>query len=123
MLVTDAVMPAMCKPGFYRLGSVEVELQEGNRVVLRNAATGWLGLRLRMDHAIGNAVEMARISLREALAHGDCQSCTGVPDRRKTARTAAGRKGRSWFALDGRGIASLTVIETIVTANTVYTRE
>ena len=27
MLVTDAVMPALCAPGHYRLGEVEVELQ------------------------------------------------------------------------------------------------
>ena len=67
VLVTDAVMPAMCKPGFYRLGSVDVELQEGNRVVLRTE-NRLAGSALRFDEAIGNAVRMGSISLRDALS-------------------------------------------------------
>src|ERR1017187_6946925 len=35
VLVTDAVMPAMCKPGLYKLGEAPVELLPDNRVVLR----------------------------------------------------------------------------------------
>ena len=34
ILVTDAVMPAMCAPGNYRLGDIAVELKEDQRVVL-----------------------------------------------------------------------------------------
>ena len=67
VLVTDAVMPAMCKPGFYRLGTVDVELKEGNRVVLRNQER-LAGSALRLDEAIGNAMRMGAISLREALS-------------------------------------------------------
>ena len=60
-------MPAMCKPGFYRLGSVDVELKEGNRVVLRTE-NRLAGSALRFDEAIGNAVRMGAISLRDALS-------------------------------------------------------
>ena len=35
VLVTDAVMPAMCAPGLYSSGEVEVELKDDQRVVLR----------------------------------------------------------------------------------------
>ncbi|MEI9813957.1 MAG: hypothetical protein WDO18_15520 [Acidobacteriota bacterium] len=35
ILVTDAVMPALCEPGDYMLGEVAVELKADQRVVLR----------------------------------------------------------------------------------------
>ena len=35
VLVTDAVMPALCAPGDYRLGEVDVELKDDQRVVLK----------------------------------------------------------------------------------------
>ena len=34
VLITDAVMPAGCAPGVYRLGAMEVELHPGERVTL-----------------------------------------------------------------------------------------
>ncbi len=40
ILVTDAVAPAMCTPGPYMLGEVEVELKDDQRVVLRRIALG-----------------------------------------------------------------------------------
>ena len=67
VLVTDAVMPAMCQPGLYRLGQVDVELRSDGSVVLRGE-TRLAGSSLRMDRAIGNAVRLGGISLREALA-------------------------------------------------------
>src|SRR5207302_5345047 len=54
VLVTDAVMPAMCEPGPFRLGQVEVELREDGSVVLRGG-TRLAGSALRMDQAVGNA--------------------------------------------------------------------
>jgi N-acetylglucosamine-6-phosphate deacetylase len=66
VLVTDAVMPAMCEPGRYRLGQVEVELRPNGSVVI--AGTERLaGAALRLDHAIANSVRLAGVSLREAL--------------------------------------------------------
>jgi N-acetylglucosamine-6-phosphate deacetylase len=67
ILVTDAVMPAMCAPGFYKLGEVEVELNQFGRVQLRGG-TRLAGSSLRMDHAIGNVMRIARVSLTEAVA-------------------------------------------------------
>jgi len=67
ILITDAVMPAMCAPGPYRLGEVEVELKEDQRVVLRGG-TRLAGSSLRMDAAISNVMRAAKLSLTEAIA-------------------------------------------------------
>ena len=66
VLVTDAVAPAMCQPGPYKLGQVEVELKENGSVVLRGG-NRLAGSALRMDVAIGNTVRYADVSLREAI--------------------------------------------------------
>jgi N-acetylglucosamine-6-phosphate deacetylase len=66
VLITDAVMPAMCEPGPYKLGEVEVELKEDRRVVLRGG-TRLAGSSLRMDRAIENAMRAAGVSLTEAV--------------------------------------------------------
>jgi N-acetylglucosamine-6-phosphate deacetylase len=67
ILVTDAVMPALCAPGPYRLGEVEVELKDDQRVVLRGG-TRLAGSSLRMDVAISNVMRVAGLSLTEAIA-------------------------------------------------------
>jgi N-acetylglucosamine-6-phosphate deacetylase len=67
ILVTDAVMPAMCEPGLYRLGEVEVELKQDHRVVLRGG-TRLAGSSLRMDQAISNVMRIAGVTLTEAIA-------------------------------------------------------
>lgn len=65
ILITDSVMPAMCEPGFYQLGEVEVELKPDQRVVLRGGHR-LAGSSLRMDRAIENVVRMG-VGLRDAL--------------------------------------------------------
>jgi N-acetylglucosamine-6-phosphate deacetylase len=67
MLVTDAVMPALCAPGNYRLGEVEVELKDDQRVVLRGGSR-LAGSALRMDGAISNVMRQAGLTLTEAVA-------------------------------------------------------
>ena len=67
VLVTDAVMPALCPPGNYRLGEVDVELKDDQRVVLKGG-TRLAGSSLRMDVAISNVMRMAGLSLTEAIA-------------------------------------------------------
>ena len=67
ILVTDAVMPALCAPGPYRLGEVEVELKDDQRVVLRGG-TRLAGSSLRMHAAISNVMQVAGLSLTEAVA-------------------------------------------------------
>lgn len=119
VLVTDAVMPAMCDPGFYKLGQVDVELRTDGSVVLRGG-TRLAGSALRMDHAISNAIRLGSISLREALA-----MATVNPAR--VARIAGRQRGLSpgekadfvRFRWDDRA-GSMAVIETIVAGSTVY---
>jgi N-acetylglucosamine-6-phosphate deacetylase len=66
VLVTDAVMPALCTPGPYRLGEVEVELKDDQRVVLRGG-NRLAGSSLRMDTAISNVMRFAGLTLTEAV--------------------------------------------------------
>ncbi|MCZ2078224.1 MAG: amidohydrolase family protein [Bryobacterales bacterium] len=65
-IVTDAVMPAGCAPGRYKLGEVEVELHPGDRVTL--AGNNRLaGSALRMERGIENLMKLAGLSLTEAI--------------------------------------------------------
>ena len=66
-LVTDAVMPAGCEPGFYRLGEVDVELHADGSVRLRGG-TRLAGSALLMDRALENVMRLAGLSLAEAIA-------------------------------------------------------
>lgn len=66
VLITDAVAPAGCQPGPYRLGAVDVELHPEGRVTLRG--TGRLaGSALRMDRGVENLMRLAGLTLPEAL--------------------------------------------------------
>ncbi len=67
ILVTDAVMPAMCDPGEYLLGEIRVELKPDGRVV-RYGTDRLAGSTLRMDHAITNVMDVCGIQLHEAIA-------------------------------------------------------
>lgn len=119
ILVTDAVMPALCKPGFYRLGEVEVELRSNDSVVLRGQER-LAGSALRLDRAVANSIRLGEITLRDALA-----MATVNPAR--AGRIAARQRGLSpgekadlirfrWDALK----FSFEVMETIVAGSTVY---
>jgi len=66
VLITDAVMPAMCKPGRYLLGEVEVELHDDESVRLVGG-TRLAGSSLRMDRGVGNLMSIAGLSLAEAV--------------------------------------------------------
>lgn len=66
ILVTDAVMPAGCEPGLYRIGEVEVELDADGSV--RQRGGGRLaGSALLMHRGVENLMKLAGISLQEAL--------------------------------------------------------
>lgn len=67
VLITDAVAPAMCAPGNYQLGEVDVELLPDDRVVMRGG-TRLAGSSLRMDRGVGKLMELAGLSLLEAAA-------------------------------------------------------
>ncbi|MGH9583832.1 MAG: N-acetylglucosamine-6-phosphate deacetylase [Bryobacteraceae bacterium] len=119
VLVTDAVMPAMCLPGEYRLGQVDVELRENGSVVLRGG-TRLAGSVLRMDQAIANAARMGGISVSDALA-----MATVNPARagRITGRQRGLRPGEKAdfvrFRWDDAS-STITVLETVVAGETVY---
>lgn len=66
LLVTDAVMPAGCAPGCYKLGEVDVELHTDGSVRLLGG-TRLAGSALRMDRALENVMRMAGLNLREAV--------------------------------------------------------
>lgn len=66
LLTTDAVAPAGCAPGRYRLGEVDVELTADGRVLLADHSR-LAGSVLRMDCGIQNLMKLAGLSLREAL--------------------------------------------------------
>ncbi len=66
ILVTDAVMPAGCAPGRYKVGEVEIELHPGDRVTLAGQDR-LAGSALRMDRGIENLMRLAGLSLREAV--------------------------------------------------------
>lgn len=67
VLVTDAVMPAGCAPGRYRLGEVDVELHPDDRVTLVGKDK-LAGSSLRMDRGIENLMKFGGLTLLESLA-------------------------------------------------------
>jgi N-acetylglucosamine-6-phosphate deacetylase len=67
LLVTDAVMPAGCSPGAYRLGEVDVELHSDGSVRL-TGGTRLAGSALLMHHAITNVMKTAGLNLRDAIS-------------------------------------------------------
>lgn len=66
LLTTDAVAPAGCAPGRYRLGEVEVDLTPEGRVQIAGQSR-LAGSVLRMDRGIENLMRLAGLSLREAV--------------------------------------------------------
>ncbi|HTS78089.1 MAG TPA: amidohydrolase family protein [Bryobacteraceae bacterium] len=119
ILITDAVMPAMCPPGLYELGEVPVELREDGRVVLRGG-TRLAGSSLRMDRAIANVMRIAGLTLIEAVA-----MATVNPARvgRIVSRQRALRPGERGdivrFRLDPSGVE---VLETYMGGRRVFSR-
>jgi len=67
ILITDAVMPAGCAPGPYRLGEVDVEMHPDGSVRLKGG-TRLAGSALTMNRAIQNIIQQAGLSLRDAVS-------------------------------------------------------
>ena len=67
VFTTDAVMPAGCTPGRYKLGEVEVELHHpGDRVTLVGKDK-LAGSSLRPDRGVENLMRLVGLSLMEAI--------------------------------------------------------
>lgn len=119
VLVTDAVMPAMCQPGPYRLGQVEVELRSNGSVVMPGTAR-LAGSALRMDYAIGNAVRMGHIGLRDALTMATTNPArAGRIAGRQRGLTTGEKADLVKFRWDETA-SRLTVLETVVSGTKVY---
>ncbi len=122
VLVTDAVMPAMCPPGPYKLGQVDVELRDDGSVVLRGE-TRLAGSALRMDHAIGNSVRFGRLSLRESITMATVNPARAGRIARRQRGLAPGEKADLVrFHWDDNS-NELRVIETVVAGRTVYSAD
>jgi N-acetylglucosamine-6-phosphate deacetylase len=66
VLITDAVAPAGCEPGQYKLGEVEVILHPDGKVTLTNEMR-LAGSSLRMDRGIENLMRICGLTLRDAI--------------------------------------------------------
>jgi N-acetylglucosamine-6-phosphate deacetylase len=117
LLVTDAVMPAGCDPGLYRLGEVDVELH-GDGSVRLAGGTRLAGSALTMDRAVANIMRTAGLNLREAvtLATRNPARVGRVPSRQR-GLNPGDRADLVRFRLDqGR----LTILETFLNGVRVY---
>lgn len=83
ILVTDAVAPALCPPGIYRLGEQEVELLPERRVELTSSRR-LAGSALSLDRGIANAMQVAGLSVLEAtrLVTANPAAAMALEDRR-----------------------------------------
>jgi len=117
LLVTDAVMPAMCPPGPYKIGDIDVELKEDQRVVLRGQ-TRLAGSSLRMDHAVENVMRVAGLSLTEAITMATINPARvgRVGSRQRGLRTGERADLVRFRHVDGR----IEVLETFVSGRRVF---
>lgn len=117
VLVTDAVAPAMCDPGEYRLGEVDIELRADGRVTLRGGER-LAGSALRMDDAIANVVRMTGATLAEAVAMATRNPArVGRIGGRLRGIEPGARADLVRFVLEG---GRLRVLETFVQGERVY---
>lgn len=119
VLVTDASMPAMAKPGIYRLGDQDLELTEDGRVVLAGQ-TRLAGSALRMDEGISNVMRMTGISLVEAISMATRNPArVGRIAGRQRGITTGERADLVLFRYDA-DTKAIEVVQTIVGGKTVY---
>jgi N-acetylglucosamine-6-phosphate deacetylase len=121
VLVTDAVMPAMCLPGLYQLGHVSVELLDNGSVVLQGGDR-LAGSALRMDRAIANAVRLGRLSLRQAIAMATVNAARAGRIAGRQRGLSPGEKADLVRFKWVESPASLEVIETVVGGQRVFLR-
>ena len=119
VLITDAVMPAGCSPGPYKLGEVDVELHPDRSVRLRGG-TRLAGSALTMDYAIGKVIEFTGIGLREAIAMATTNPArVGRIASRQRGISVADRADLVRFEYDPTS-CRLRVLETWVSGERVY---
>lgn len=119
VLVTDAVMPAGCSPGRYRLGEVEVELHPDSSVRVAGGVR-LAGSALVMHRAIGNTVKFVRVSLRDAvtLATRNPARVGRITGRQRGLNTGE-RADLVRFRFD-EGSSELEILETYLSGERVF---
>lgn len=119
VLVTDAVMPAMCEPGPYKLGQVEVELLPNGSVVLRGGDR-LAGSAVRMNWAVANTVKLAKVSLHQAVTMATTNAArVGRIAGRLRGLVPGEKADLVRFSWDAEKYV-LTILETIVAGISVY---
>ncbi len=120
VLVSDAVMPAMCAPGNYELGQVAVELLLDGSVVLRGG-NRLAGSALRMDHAVANSIRFGNVSLAVALAMASTNAARvgRIAGRQRGGLTPGERADLVRFKWN-TDTYTIEIIETIVSGHLVY---
>jgi N-acetylglucosamine-6-phosphate deacetylase len=118
LLVTDAVMPAGCPPGAYRLGEVDVELHPDGSVRLAGG-TRLAGSALKMHHAIANVMQTAGLNLRDAISLATRNPArVGRIAYRQRGLNPGDRADLVRFRLDDTG--HLTILETYFSGARVF---
>ncbi len=119
VLVTDAVMPAMCEPGPYKLGQVDVELRPNGSVVLRGGDR-LAGSAVRMNWAVANTVKLANVSLHQAVTMATTNAArVGRIAGRQRGLVPGEKADLVCFGWDSEKF-ELTILETIVGGISVY---
>ncbi len=119
VLITDAVMPAACSPGRYRLGELEVDLTPRNQVLLKGTDR-LAGSALRMDRGVENLMRLAGLSLAHAVRMATVNAARAGRIAHRAAGLAPGdRSDIVLFAFDETE-RSIRVHETWVSGERVY---
>lgn len=97
ILVTDAMMAARCRPGRYRIGELEVDLEPSGRVAAPGSAT-LAGSSLTLDRAVALTMRMAGVTLEEAAAMASSRPAEflGVPTRGLVTISTTGAPHEDW---------------------------
>jgi N-acetylglucosamine-6-phosphate deacetylase len=118
LLVTDAVAPAGCSPGPYRLGEVDVELRPDGSVRLAGG-TRLAGSALMMHHAIANVMQTAGLNLRDAISLATRNPArVGRVAYRQRGLNPGDRADLVLFSLGDAG--QLIILETYLSGQRVY---
>lgn len=113
ILVTDAVTPAGCPPGIYKIGDIEVELSADNRVE-RTDTRRLAGSALQMHHGVENLMRFTGMSLLNALRLGTVQPARAMKLHGRTGFLEAGDVADLFLFRFDRETKTITVDETIV---------
>ena len=119
VLITDAVMPAGCAPGPYKLGEVDVELHPDGSVRLKGG-TRLAGSALTMDRALSKLLQMTAMPLRDAITMATRNPARVGRIGSRLRGLAPGEKADLVrFTLD-RKTKTIQVLETYLSGELVY---